>query len=80
MATRNIKITNTWQKVGNGEAVVIQNRGLEYAEVATVKKGETPGAGFMLGNYEVFSYSGGDEVWVKCVRGSTNIIIDNVGI
>ena len=80
MAITTLKITETWKKVSNGEAVVLQNRGDDYIEVATVKSGDTPSAGFILNNYEMFNYPGGDEVWVRSIRNDSYIVIDNIGV
>jgi len=80
MATTSLKIEANWQKVSDGEAVVLQNVGDDMLEVATVKSGDTPATGFLLKNKDFFSYSGGDEVWVKCRQaGISYIAIDNIG-
>ena len=79
MSTKPKKILNKWEKIGDGEAVVIQNIGAEKVEVATVKNGEEPKAGFILNDYEFFSYPGGDEVWVRSKNEISYIVMDNIG-
>ena len=80
MATKILKITSDWVKVASGEAVVLQNRGIDTIETATVKSGEEPEAGFLLKENENFNYPGGDEVWVRCPNGMSFIAIDNIGV
>ena len=81
MATRVLKITKDWQKIGDGEAVVLQNIGNNYIEVATVKKGDAPISGFILDDYDIFSYIGGEEVWARCKNSNQSfVVIDNIGV
>jgi len=80
MATTSLKIEADWQKVSNGEAVVLQNVGVNRIEVATAKDGDNPQSGFLLKQLEYFNYTGGDTVWVKSQSGISYIAIDNVGV
>ena len=77
MATSALKITNEWQKVSDGENVVLQNRGNNTIEVGTSKDDTAPSVGFVLEKGDFFSYSGGENVFVK---GEGYIVIDNIGV
>jgi len=77
MATTTLKTTSEWQKVSNGENIVLQNRGNNTIEVGTSKDDSAPSVGFVLGINDFFSYSGGEKVFVK---GESYIVIDNIGV
>ena len=75
--TNDITVTQTWQKITDGEGVVIQNKSTNLVEIATVPSGSSPSSGFLLRGLDVFSYPGGLEVWVRSVKQSI-ITIDKV--
>ena len=79
MATSALKITNEWQKVSDGENVVLQNINSDLIEVGTSKDDTPPDVGFILGIREFFSYSGGEKVFVKA-KNKSYIVIDNIGV
>jgi len=78
MATQGQKITRDWVKISNGDPAIIQNRGSSNLEVATVAAGGVPEVGFILRDYETFSFFGGEELWVRCRGTRTTVIFDKI--